>query len=217
MSARLHAKCFGSLAARPPLAMPGQRIGLLGGSFNPPHEAHVAISEAVMKRLGLDEVWWLVSPGNPLKSHTDLAPLSERLAACRRLAVHPRIKVTGFEAALGSAATIVTLSVLRQRYPRTRFVWIMGGDNLAGFHRWSGWRRIAAMMPFVIADRPLWRLKALASPAGRALARYRLGEGEAAGLACRKPPAWIYLTLPLSPLSSSEIRAGQGRKPRTDP
>jgi nicotinate-nucleotide adenylyltransferase len=207
MTVRLMSKCFGSLAARLPLATPGQRIGLLGGSFNPPHRTHAAISETVMKRLALDQVWWLVSPGNPLKSHSNLSPLAERIAAARALAPDPRIKVTGFEAELGSAATVVTLRFLRRRYPGVRFVWIMGGDNLAGLHRWAQWRRIAAEMPFVVADRPGWRLKALASPAARFLARARLDERDAASLPGRQPPAWAYLGLRLSDESSSRIRA----------
>jgi nicotinate-nucleotide adenylyltransferase len=209
MLARLMSKSFGSLAVRAPPAAAGQRIGLLGGSFNPPHRAHVAISEAVMKRLGLDAVWWLVTPGNPLKSHGDLAPLTERLAACRRLVTNPRIKITALEADLGSASTAVTLSFLTRRYPDVHFVWIMGGDNLAGFHRWAAWRRIAALMPFVVADRPQWRLAALSSPAARALARFRLGDEAAATLARRTSPAWLYLTLRLSSESSTEIRAGK--------
>lgn len=206
MPARLLPKSFGSLAVRTPVAADGRRIGLLGGSFNPPHRAHVAISEAVLKRLALDEVWWLVSPGNPLKAHGDLAPLAERVAACRRIATHPRIKVTALEADLGSATTVVTLSFLRQRFPGVAFVWVMGGDNLAGFHRWTAWRRIASLMPFVVADRPQWRLRALAAPAARALARFRLSDRQAARLAGRTPPAWVYLTVRLSPESSSDIR-----------
>lgn len=200
---------FGSLSVRVPPAAAGQRIGLLGGSFNPPHRAHVVVSETVMKRLGLDEVWWIVTPANPLKAHDDLAPLAKRLAACRRLVVNPRIKITALEADLRSTSTAVTLSFLKQRLAGVHFVWIMGGDNLAGFHRWAAWRRIAALMPFVVADRPQWRLKALSSPAARALARFRSRDSEAGALALKKPPAWLYLTLRLSPESSTEIRAGR--------
>lgn len=209
MTAHLVSKSFGSLSVRVPPAAGGQRIGLMGGSFNPPHRAHVAVSEAVLKRLELDEVWWLVSPGNPLKSHSDLAPLEERLAACRALITHPRIKATGFEAELRNASTVVTLGFLRRRYPDVHFVWIMGGDNLAGFYRWTAWRRIAELMPFVVADRPQWRLKALASPAARALAKFRVPDDQITALALQPPPAWAYLTLPLSPESSSDIRAGR--------
>lgn len=183
----------------------------MGGSFNPPHGTHVAVSEAALKRLGLDQVWWLVTPGNPLKTHGDLAPLEERLAACRRLAINPRIHVTALEADLGTALTAVTIAFLKRRFPRARFVWIMGGDNLAGFHRWTAWRQIAGQVPIAVADRPLWRLKALASPAGLALGPYRLPDDEARVLADRRPPAWVYLPIRLSSESSTEIRAG--RKP----
>lgn len=210
MSARILPRSFGSLAVRVPLTAAGQRIGLLGGSFNPPHRAHVAVSEAVMKRLGLDAVWWLVTPGNPLKAHDDLAPLEERLSLCRALVTNPRIRITALEADLGSAATVVTLSFLKRRFPAVHFVWIMGGDNLAGFHRWTGWRQIAGLMPFVVADRPQWRLKALAAPAARALQRSRIPDDAAAALLPLKaPPAWLYLTLRLAPESSTAIRAGR--------
>lgn len=207
MSSRLLAKSFGSISVRIPPAVAGQRIGLLGGSFNPPHRAHVAISEAALTRLGLDQVWWLVTPGNPLKSHAELAPLAERLAQCQALASDPRIKVTALEEGVGSATTAVTLSFLVRRMAGVRFVWIMGGDNLAGFHRWGQWRRIARLMPILVADRPQWRLKALASPAARALRRFQLDDRRARLLPYAEAPAWLYLTLPLSPESSSEIRA----------
>ncbi len=207
MRARHTARSFGSLSVRVPPAVRGQRIGLLGGSFNPPHGAHVAISEAVMKRLGLDEVWWIVTPGNPLKAHGDLAPLAERIEACRQLATNPRIRITAFEAELGSTSTIVTLAFLKRRLAGVHFVWIMGGDNLAGFHRWTAWREIASLMPFVVADRPQWRLRALSAPAARALERFRIPDEDAGALALAKPPAWLYLTLRLSPDSSTEIRA----------
>lgn len=215
MSARLLSKAFGSLSVRTPHAAPGQRIGLLGGSFNPPHRAHVAISEAVLARLGLDAMWWIVTPGNPLKSHDELAPLDERLAACRALVTNPKIHITALEADLGSAATAVTLSFLKKRFPGVRFVWVMGGDNLAGFHRWAAWRQISRLMPFVVADRPQWRLPALASPAARALARFRIPDAAAGTLPLRSPPAWLYLTLPLSPESSTEIRQARRASSRT--
>lgn len=209
LPSHLLARSFGSLAVSTPLAAPGQRIGLMGGSFNPPHGTHVAISEAALKYLKLDQIWWLVTPGNPLKNHDDLAPLAERMAACRRLAVNPRIQITALEADLGSALTAVTIAFLKRRLPRVRFVWIMGGDNLAGFHHWTAWRRIAAEVPIAVADRPHWRLKALASPAGRALGSFRLPDDRAAVLAERHPPAWVYLPIRLSAESSTEIRAAQ--------
>lgn len=210
---RLAAQSFGSLSVRAPHAGPGQRIGLLGGSFNPPHGAHVAVSEAALKRLGLDQVWWLVSPGNPLKDHGELAPLAERLALCRRLAVHPRIHVSALEADLGTATTAVTISFLKRRYPAAQFVWLMGGDNLAGFHRWGAWQEIARMVPIAIVDRPNWRLKALSSPAGLTLARFRLPDDRAGLLADAQPPAWVYLPTRLSDDSSTEIRAGRRPAP----
>lgn len=196
------------LAIRTPDATPGQRIGLMGGTFNPPHEAHLANSELALRRLELDRVWWLVTPGNPLKSHSSLPPPEERLEASRQLARHPDIRVTGFEAALGTAYTDETLRFLKARFPGVRFVWIMGGDNLAGFHRWQNWRAIAAAMPIAVIDRPGWRHRALASPAARALARYRLPDEKAAQLATRKPPTWVYLSNKLLPHSSTAIRSG---------
>jgi nicotinate-nucleotide adenylyltransferase len=199
---------FGSLKARTPLALPGQRIGIFGGSFNPPHAGHVAMSEAALKRLRLDRIWWVVSPGNPLKPK-DGPPLPERMAACRRLVTNPRITVTGFEESLGSPYTAVTLAFLRTRFPGTHFVWIMGADNLATFHRWQNWRAIASSVPIAVVDRPGWRLKALASPAARLLAHARVGERMACGLARTCAPAWAYLGLRLSGLSSTAIRTGR--------
>jgi nicotinate-nucleotide adenylyltransferase len=195
-------------AIRTPDATAGQRIGLMGGTFNPPHEAHLANSELALRRLELDRVWWLVTPGNPLKSRSSLPPLDARIEASRRLARHPDIHVTGFEAALGTAYTDETLSFLKARFPGVHFVWIMGGDNLAGFHRWQNWRHIAAIMPMAVIDRPRWRHRALASPAAHALARYRLADEKAATLATKKPPAWVYLTNKLLPHSSTAIRSG---------
>src|SRR5262245_32116496 len=135
------------LKARPPYAAPGQAIGLLGGSFDPPHIAHRLISEAALKRARLDKVWWLVSPGNPLKRRNPPAPLAERLRLCRSVAANRHIVVTGFEADLPTAYTVSTLSFLRSRSPLVHFVWIMGADSLANFHRWARWREIFTMVP----------------------------------------------------------------------
>jgi nicotinate-nucleotide adenylyltransferase len=197
-------------AIRTPIAHPGQRIGLMGGTFDPPHGAHLANSKLVLRRLGLDRLWWLVTPGNPLKSHSTLAPLAERLEASRRFARHPAIEVTAFEESLGTAYTAETLMFLKTRFPGVHFVWIMGGDNLAGFHRWRHWRRIVDTFPIAIIDRPAWRLKALASPAARTLAPYRLPDDRAALLANREPPAWVYLSNKLLPHSSTAIRSANG-------
>lgn len=194
------------IVARPPYAAPGQTIGLLGGSFNPPHIAHRQISEAALKRLGLDKVWWMVSPGNPLKKRGDTAPLAERMRLCREMAKNPHIVVTDFEADLPSPYTVSTLAFLKARNPLVRYVWIMGADNLAGFDQWHRWREIFTMVPVVIVDRPGWRLKALASKAARAFATSRVAEKEAGTVPHRPPPAWTFLTGPLSHASSTAIR-----------
>jgi nicotinate-nucleotide adenylyltransferase len=195
------------ITARPPRAGPGQAIGLLGGSFNPPHAAHRLISEVALKRLGLDKVWWLVSPGNPLKKRSDIAPLAERMKLARSMANNPHIVVTDFEADLPSPYTVSTLAFLKSRSPLVRFIWIMGADNLATFDRWERWREIFTMVPVAIVDRPGWRLKALASKAARSFATSRVPETEAATLAGRPAPAWTFLTGPLSQVSSTAIRS----------
>lgn len=192
-------------------------IGLLGGSFNPAHEAHRLISLTALKRLGLSRVWWLVSPGNPLKSHADLAPLDVRVSHARRMADHPLIEVTAYEAALGTSYTAETLRVLKARRPGVRFVWLMGGDNLAGFHRWRDWQRIFELMPIAVADRPSWRFKALASPAAMRFGRYRMPEREARRLPLAQPPAWVYLSWRLSHISSTLLRAQANAKEKGKP
>jgi len=181
-------------------------IGLLGGSFNPAHEGHLAISLHALARLRLDRVWWLVSPGNPLKEHNELKPLEARIAQARALARSPNIDVTGFEAGLPDAYSRTTLDHLQARYGATRFVWLMGADNLAGFHHWLDWRSIFDALPIAVLDRPGFRFKALSSPAARSFARARIDESDAAGLASLEPPAWTFLTLPLSSQSSTSIR-----------
>lgn len=192
----------------PPHA-PGMRIGLFGGTFDPPHAAHRAACLLAMRRLGLDRVWWLVTPGNPLKDTRGLAPLAERVAAARALAQHPYINVTDFEAKLGIHYTFETVSYLVRRCPGVRFVWIMGADNLRSFHRWQRWRDIAALVPIAIVDRLGPSLYAAASAAGQTLARMRLPETAAKTLPERKPPAWIYLHGLKSPLSSTALRAAR--------
>ena len=190
--------------------MPGQRVGLLGGSFNPPHAAHRLITHTALRRLQLDVIWWVVTPGNPLKSHSELLPLDERLASSREMALgDPRIKITAFESALPSAYTAATLSFLTLRYPGVRFVWLMGADNLATFHLWQQWREIAAMMPIAVVDRPNWRLAGMASPAARFLKDRYVSERAAGRLASMAAPAWTFLTGPLSDLSSTALRAAR--------
>lgn len=196
----------GRVHARPPYAGPGQAIGLLGGSFDPPHVAHRMISEVALKRAGLDKVWWVVSPGNPLKRRSPPAPLSERMRLCRAMATHPHIVVTDFEADLPSPYTASTIAFLKMRSPLVHYVWLMGADNLANFHRWARWREIFTMVPVVVVDRPGWRLKALASRAARTFARSRRPESDAALVPHMQPPAWTFLSGPLSDVSSTVIR-----------
>lgn len=201
---------FGSIQPKPPLVAPGQRVGLLGGSFNPPHAAHRLISQIALRRLGLDAVWWVVTPGNPLKSHSELQPLAGRLALCREMIDGDgRIKITAFEQDLPSPYTAATLSFLKLRYRDVRFVWLMGADNLATLHLWQQWRAIAGMMPIAVVDRPNWRLPAMASPAARYLRRSYVQEDRAGTLALMQPPAWTFLTGPLSDLSSTAIRTAR--------
>lgn len=184
------------------------RIGLLGGSFNPPHAAHRAISLYAIKRLKLDRVWWLVTPGNPLKG--DAAELEQRAQAAREMARDPRIEVSCLEAVIGTRYTVDTMAFLRRRCSGARFVWIMGADNLAQFHRWKDWRRIAAEVPIAVIDRPPLSIRALAAPAAQALASYRLREIAAGALACHGAPAWVFLSGMKSSLSSTGLRRPDG-------
>ncbi len=206
MARKIPLRDFGSLRVRPPLALPGQRIGVMGGTFDPPHEGHRIVAETAVKRLRLDQLWWLASPGNPLKLHDGLEPLSKRLAKMRSFARGPRMKLTSFERELGTPYTAATLAFLVRRYPGVHFVWVMGADNLASFNRWQHWRAIAARMPIAVVDRPGWRMPALAGRAAKALAKRRLPESDAAALWRRPPPAWVFLTARLSPLSSTALR-----------
>jgi nicotinate-nucleotide adenylyltransferase len=185
------------------------KIGLFGGTFDPPHQAHLAACLLAMKRLGLDRVWWLVTPANPLKDSRGLKPLGQRIGALKTLVRHPRIDVTGIEAAIGTRYTFDTLSFLLRRAPGVRFVWIMGADNLRNFHRWRKWQGIAASVPIAVVDRLGSSSYATAGMAGQALARRRLPESAAKSLARRKPPAWVYLHGLKSPLSSTALRKKQ--------
>jgi nicotinate-nucleotide adenylyltransferase len=184
------------------------RIGLLGGSFNPPHEGHALVTRLALKRLGLNRVWWLVTPGNPLKSPAELAALRERMDAARRLIAGPRVAITDIEAQIGARYTYETLAWLKARAPGVRFVWLMGADNLRQFHRWRRWREIADLAPIAIVDRPGSTLSAASSRAGAALRRFRIAESASLTLAEQIPPAFVFLHGPRSELSSTEIRQG---------
>ena len=195
-----------------PWAAPGQVVGLLGGSFDPPHAGHVHLTREALKRLGLDQVWWLVSPGNPLKRNPP-APLPQRMAAARALMRHPRVTVTDLEAGFGTRATIDTLTALQRAYPRLRFVWLMGADNLAGFHRWERWPDILNSVPVAVLARPGQRLKGLTAPAARRFAFARLGQGQAGLLRRRAPPVWVFVDMPMRRESSTALRAAASGHP----
>jgi nicotinate-nucleotide adenylyltransferase len=190
----------------PPHA-PGMRIGLFGGTFDPPHQAHLAATLLALKRLKLDRVWWLVTPGNPLKNTRGLAPLAKRIAAARALTHNPRIDVTGLEAVINTRYTYDTILWLLARCPRVRFVWIMGADNLRSFHRWQKWQGIANMIPIAVVDRLGPSLYATQGIAGQALSRARIPERMARQLPLCRPPAWVFLHGLKSPLSSTALRA----------
>jgi nicotinate-nucleotide adenylyltransferase len=192
------------------------RIGLFGGTFDPPHGAHLAATLLALKRLQLDRVWWLVTPGNPLKNTSGLAPLAQRIAAARALTHHPRIDVTGLEAVIKTRYTYDTISWLIARCPGVQFVWIMGADNLRSFHRWQKWREIAKLVPIVVVDRLGPSLYAGASPAGQALRHARIPEYTAASLPGRRAPAWTFLHGLKSPLSSTALRAKRWGHPAGD-
>lgn len=185
----------------------GMRIGLFGGSFNPIHDGHRLVVEETLRRLDLDALWVMVTPGNPLKSHSELAPLADRVMAARHLLGDPRVRVTGFEAAHGFTYSWQTIRFLTEAMPDRRFVWIMGADNLVDFHRWERWRNIAAMVPMAVYVRPGSSRRAPVSMAASYLARWRIDEEDAALLAGLAPPAWVYLRGRQSALSSSAIRA----------
>jgi nicotinate-nucleotide adenylyltransferase len=194
---------------------PGMRIGLFGGSFDPAHEGHVAVSLAALRALRLDQVWWLVSPHNPLKPDAPSRDLARRIVAARAIVRDPRIKVTGIEAALGTTYTAETLRRLIPRLRGLKVVWLMGADNLENFHYWSGWQAIAASLPIAVFNRPGGGLKALASPAAGALSAARVSPAAASRLAGMRPPAWVFLPFPNTDMSSTELRAGLRK--RTSP
>jgi len=189
-----------------PLAGPGQVIGLFGGSFDPPHAGHVHVSREALKRFGLDRVWWLVSPGNPLKPRGPAA-LDKRMAAARALLRDPRIGVTDLEAHLGTRYTAETIAALLRLYPGVRFVWLMGADNMAQFHRWQRWEWIMEHVPVGVLARPGQRISARTSVAAQRFRGAMLPAQAAHLLGRAKPPAWCFLNVPMVNVSSSEIRA----------
>lgn len=189
-----------------PYAPRGRVVGLLGGSFDPPHSGHVHITLEAMKRFGLDEVWWLVSPGNPLKDRGPAA-LGRRMAAARALVDHPRIKISDFESHAGTRYTAETIMALQALNPETRFVWLMGADNLAQFHRWKDWREIMARVPVGVLARPGDRMAGRTGKAAQVMRHARLHPRASRLLGRSEAPAWCFVNLPMNDASSTEIRA----------
>lgn len=191
---------------RMPHAEKGMQVGLFGGSFNPPHAGHVLVAEIAMRRLNLEQLWWMVTPGNPLKSARELAPLGERIRQSEDISRNPRIKVTAFEAAQHVRYTADTLALVRARNPGVDFVWIMGADSLRDFHRWQRWRQIAMTFPIAVIDRPGATLSFLSSVMAKTFDYARVDEADAPRLANMPAPAWTFIHGPRSLLSSTAIR-----------
>lgn len=204
---------------RVPHAEKGMQVGLFGGSFNPPHAGHALVAEIALRRLALDQLWWIVTPGNPLKSTRELAPLGERLRRSEEIAGDPRVKVTAFEASYRTRFTADTLALVKQRRPGIDFVWIMGADNLRDFHRWQRWRQIALTFPVAVIDRPGSTLSFLSSVMAKTFDYARIDEADAPRLVRSRAPAWTFIHGPRSSLSSTALRkaargiAGAERKP----
>ena len=194
---------WGSRLVRLPAAEPGMRIGLYGGSFDPPHAGHRHVSLLALKRLHLDRVWWVVGPGNPLKDRSRLPSPEQRLADAQGMARHPRMAVTDFEATIGARYTVESVRFLIRRCPRVQFVYILGADSFANFHRWRAWREITSILPIAVVDRPGWTLPALRGRAARMLARSKVRPGELPG---HPAPAWAFVEGPRSNLSSTALR-----------
>lgn len=190
---------------RLPPHRPGMRIGLYGGSFDPVHTGHRHVAEMALKRLGLDRVWWIVTPGNPLKSRRP-SDRRARLSAMRAAIRHPAMEVTDIDAAIGTRYTIDTIRFLQKRCPGVRFVWVMGADSLHGFDHWRDWREIAQRIPIAVIDRPGYTLGALASRMARTFAAHRLPAESAGALARKKAPSWVFLFGRRSNLSSTALR-----------
>lgn len=197
---------------RMPHVEKGMTVGLFGGSFNPPHGGHALVAEIAIRRLKLDQLWWMVTPGNPLKDKRELAPLAERLELSEHVASDPRIKVTALEAAFDVRYTADTLALIRKANPGVHFVWVMGADNLASFHRWQRWREIAQNFPIAVIDRPGSTLAYLSSRMAQTFSDSRLDEHYAPLLARRTPPAWTFIHGPRSSLSSTALRKQKLKK-----
>ena len=188
----------------------GKRIGILGGSFNPAHRGHLHISRQALKLLQLDEIWWMVSPQNPLKPVNDMVDLESRIESAETIAQDRRIRVTNIEFELGTAYTAETLTELKKKFPKARFVWLMGADNLKQIPKWKDWQQIFRAVPIAIFTRPTYTKRALAGYAARRFARYRIDETQAHRLSARQAPAWAFLNIKPDAISATRVRAGIG-------
>lgn len=185
------------------------RVGVLGGSFNPAHAGHLHVARTALRRLRLDQVWLLVSPGNPLKPRAGMAPFPDRLLSARRIADGRRVVATGIEACLGLRYTWQVLAALQRRFPQVEFAWLMGADNLEQLPRWRRWMRVARAMPFAVLPRPSYNHRALAGKAAQRLRHGLRHPSAAPALPSLHPPAWSFLTVRQNPISATALRAAQ--------
>lgn len=192
-----------------PHAEKGNVVGLFGGSFNPPHDGHALVGLTAIRRLQLNQLWWMVTPGNPLKDRTTLPSLRERMEKSSNIIIHPKLRITGFENTLGSSISADTISFILKHNPGVHFVWIMGADSLSTFHHWHQWQDIVQMIPIAIIDRPTAKMAALSSVMAQTYRRFQMDERDAAKLGGTKAPAWVYLHGPRSSLSSTILRSGK--------
>lgn len=181
-------------------------IGLLGGSFNPAHHGHVHITLTALKCFNLDEIWWVMSPGNPLKEYYP-EPMEKRIAEAKRIMCHPRVRITDIESKLSSPYTACTLAYITTSFPRNQFVWLMGADNLEQIHKWKDWRSIMSKVPIGILARPDNQLAPLKARAARIYRSSRVPNWQSRTLARSPAPRWCYAILPMSHLSSTKIRS----------
>ena len=202
----LPAPCGLSALMEEPIT-PGLRVGLLGGSFNPAHDGHLHISVEAMRRLGLDQIWWLVSPQNPLKPQEDMGEFTARFESARAMATHPKLRVTDLESQLGLTYTVDTLTALTSMGPQVHFVWLMGADNLIQMPRWRDWQKIVGMMPIAVLARPGYNRSAPLGTVATRFVQNRIPAEKALLLADLEPPAWVFLPIPLHPASSTAVRA----------
>ncbi|EJF90398.1 nicotinate-nucleotide adenylyltransferase [Bartonella tamiae] len=189
-----------------PYVESGNVVGLFGGSFNPPHDGHVLVAKTAIQRLGLQQLWWMVTPGNPLKDNRALPSLQSRICLSTKMIDDPRIKITGFEEKIGAYTSIMTIRHILKRHKGVYFVWIMGGDSLSTFHHWHCWRDIVHTLPIAIIDRPMAKKAVLSAPMAQTYQKFRIKEEQSTSLPYMKAPAWVYIHAQRSNTSSTALR-----------